>query len=208
LGKELSTLPIRYRAAFTGGIALTLVLAGSLYLLFRDGDESERVPSSASVIDEIGGTYRGVGIGDSPADVRRVFGARDYADTSEGLMPVGAHFAKDGGPMVIELPERMGADRQALLRYEDVSFLFFDGKVFAVVVTADGAATARGVAIGHDIGSVKDRYETLTCGDAEPESGPYPYCAGELAPLRHIWFGQDPIGSITMATTPFDSYER
>jgi hypothetical protein len=117
VGKELSTLPIRYRAAFTGGIALTLVLAGSLYLLFRDGDESERVPSSASVIDEIGGTYRGVGIGDSPADVRRVFGARDYADTSEGLMPVGA-------------------------------------------------------------------------------------------PLRHIWFGQDPIGSITMATTPFDGYER
>jgi hypothetical protein len=160
------------------------------------------------VIDEVRGTYRGVGIGDSPADVRRVFGPSGYADLSEGLMPVGAHFAEDGGPMVVELPERLGADRQALLRYEDVSFLFFDGKVFAVLITEDGAATRRGVAIGHDIDSVEDRYQALTCGDAEPESGPYPYCAGALKPDRHVWFGQNPIGSITMATTPFDGYER
>jgi hypothetical protein len=201
-------LPIRYRAGVGVGIVFSLVLVGSLYLLVRDGDESGPAPSSARVIDEVRGTYRGVGIGDSPADVRRVFGPSGSSDLSEGLMPVGAHFAEDGGPMVVELPERLAADRQALLRYEDVSFLFFDGKVFAVVITEDGAATRRGVAIGHDINSVEDRYQTLTCGDAEPESGPYPYCAGALKPDRHVWFGQNPIGSITMATTPFDGYER
>jgi hypothetical protein len=201
-------LPIRNRAALAAGIGLFFVLVGSLYFLLRDGDESEPAPSSARVIDEVRGTYRAVGIGDSPADVRRVFGPREYADMSEGMMPVGVRFAAAGGPMVVELPEKPGADRQAVLRYADASFLFFDGKVFAVVVTREGAATSRGVAIGHDIGSVEERYRRLTCGDAEPESGPYPYCAGALKPGRHVWFGQNPIGSITMATTRFDGYER
>jgi hypothetical protein len=201
-------LPLRNRWAFAGILCLAVILAGSLYLLLGDADESEPAPRSARVIDEIRGTYRGVGIGDSPADVRRVFGPREYADMSEGMMPVGADFAADGGPMVVDFPEKPAADRHAVLRYDEVSFLLFDGKVFAVVVTDHGAATGRGVAIGHDMGSVEKRYQALTCGDAEPESGPYPYCAGALKAERHVWFGQDPIGSITIATTPFDGYER
>jgi hypothetical protein len=204
----LTTLPIRNRFGIAAGIVLPAIVAGSLYFLLRDNGQSEPAPRSEWVIDEVRGTYRGVGIGDSPAEVRRVFGVREYADLNEGMMPIGADFADDGGPMVVDFPEKPAGDRHALLRYSDASFLFFDGKVFAVVVTHEGAATARGVAIGHDIGSVEDRYRTVTCGDAEPESGPYPYCAGELAPGRHVWFGQDPIGSITMATTPFDGYER
>lgn len=195
--------------AVAAGITLVIILVGSLYFLLRDASDSEPAPRAARVIDETLGKYRGVGIGDSAADVRRVFGAREFADVSrEPMMPLDADFRDDGGPMVIEFPDKPAAERQAVLRYADVSFLLFDGKVFAVVVTDDGAATGRGVAIGNELDSVEQLYEKLTCGEAKPESGPYPYCAGALGQERHIWFGQDPIGSITMATTPFDGYER
>jgi hypothetical protein len=161
------------------------------------------------VIDELRGTYRGVGIGASAAEIRRVFGARAFADLyREPIGPLDAEFRDDGLPMVISFPDRLSAGRTAVLRYSDASFLFFDGKVFAVVVTDDEAATGRGLAIGHDLGSVEQRYEKMTCREAEPESGPYPYCAGVLGPQRHVWFGQDPIASVTIATTPFDGYER
>jgi hypothetical protein len=204
----LSAMTSRRLLAVAAAATVAIAVAVAAYLAVQAGSD-EPAARSARVINETRGTYRGVGIGDSEAEVRRVLGQAEPADTSrESMMPLNADFRADGGPMVIDFPDKPAAGRHALLRYDDVSFLFFDGEVFAVVVTDDGAATERGLAIGDDLDSVEQRYQRMTCGDAEPESGPFPYCAGALGRQRHIWFGQDPIGSITMATTPFDTYER
>jgi hypothetical protein len=85
-----------------------LVLAVILPLvLFGIGDEEaeeEPAPGSARSIDEVRGTYRGVGIGDSAAEVRRVFGPRE--DAGDGpFTPLGAgSFAEVGGAMFIASP--------------------------------------------------------------------------------------------------------
>lgn len=34
------------------------------------------------------------------------------------------------------------------------------------------------------------------------EYRPYPYCLVRLGPDRYVWFGQDPIRSITVSSTP------
>jgi hypothetical protein len=183
------------------------ILAGSLYVVLRDTDDDEPAPRSARMIDEIRGTYRGVGFGDSGAEVRRVFGAQ--RDAGDGpLTPLGAgSFTEAGGAMVIRNPRRMGDPE--LLRYRDVSFLLMDDRVFALMITGAGAATQEGLAIGHDLDAADERYEGLNCEDAEVGNfgEAFPFWAGPLAAQRHIWFGQDPIRSITIATTQFDGYE-
>jgi hypothetical protein len=203
----LSALPLRNRLAVAGGIGLVAILGGSLYFLLRDTDEAEPAPLSARVIDEVRGTYRGVGIGDSGAEVRRVFGPRSHAGDGP-LTPLGAgSFAEVGGAMVIRGPRLMG--NPELLRYQDVSFLLMDNRVFALMITDLGAATRQGVAIGGDLDAADGRYDDLNCEEAEigDFGETFPFCAGSLAPQRHIWFGQDPIGSITVATTGFGGYE-
>ena len=200
-------MPLRNRLALAGGIGLVAILGGSLYFLLRDTDEAEPAPLSARVIDEVRGTYRGVGIGDSGAEVRRVFGPRSHAGDGP-LTPLGAgSFAEVGGAMVIRGPRLMG--NPELLRYQDVSFLLMDDRVFALMITDLGAATRQGVAIGNNLDAADGRYDDLNCEEAEigDFGETFPFCAGPLAPQRHIWFGQDPIRSITIATTQFDGYE-
>jgi hypothetical protein len=203
-------LPLRNRLAFAAGIGLAAILAGSLYLVLRDTDENEPAPLSARVIDELRGTYRGVGIGDSAAEVRRVFGPRE--DAGDGpFTPLGAgSFAEVGGAMFIASPGIPHTPRDSeLLRYRDVSFLLLDDRVFALMITADGAATQEGLAIGYDLDGAGERYDALNCEDAEigDFGETFPFCAGRVAPQRHIWFGQDPIRSITITRTGFGTYE-
>jgi hypothetical protein len=197
----------RNRVAVAGGIALAAIVAGVVYSVTGDNDKGQPAPLSERVIHELRGTYRGVGIGDSGAEVRRVFGPR--SDAGDGpLTPLDAgSFTEVGGAMVIRNPRLMGDPE--LLRYRDVSFLLMDDKVFALMITDSGAATQEGLAIGHDLDAAGERYEGLNCEDAEVGDfgETFPFCAGPLAPQRHIWFGQDPIGSITIATTQFDGYE-
>jgi hypothetical protein len=202
-------LPFWNRQAVAVGIALAFVLAGSVYLMLRDGGESEAAPRSARIIDEGRGTYRGVGIGDSAQEVRHVLGPTEFADLyHEPMSPLGApSFAKVGGATVIRNPGLLGSPE--LLRYRDVSFMLMDGKVFALMTTDFGAATRQGVAIGHDLDAADERYEGLNC--EVTEIGDFgetlPFCAGVLAPERHVWFGEDPIRSITITTTSFGGAE-
>jgi hypothetical protein len=183
------------------------------FVLFRIGyqdDDDETLPSAVRVIDEVRGTYRGVGIGDSAAEVRRVFGPRE--DAGDGpFTPRGAgSFAEVGGAMFIASPGIPHTPRDPeLLRYQDVSFLLLDDRVFALMITADGAATQEDLAIGHDLDGADERYDALNCEDVEigDFGETFPFCAGRVAPQRHIWFGQDPIKSITITRTGFGSYE-
>lgn len=152
-----------------------------------------------TLIDESEGTYRGVGIGDSPEEVRRVLGARPFARPDEPLSPTSTRsYADLGGPTTLNPPCRPAAPRAGrpprlqVLRYPDVSFAFCEGRAFAVVVAAKRARTQAGVAVGDQLADVRMRYPHVRCGRASSgDSGGYP-CVGGVRPRRSLWFGHDP----------------
>jgi hypothetical protein len=207
----------RLVVALVGVVFAATVLLAITFAAFRQEGNGEDVAS----IDEVRGTYHGVGIGDDAVAVRRVFGERHFArPDKEPYIPTSAHLGRTGGPAVLSPPckptrqVRGGRTRLALLRYEKVSFLLCDGSVFAVMVIGSDARTLRGLSVGDDLDRAGMLYASLTC--AEARSGDidhYPYCAGPLSSPRgssplHVWFGEDPVASITLSTTRYDGYEK
>lgn len=164
------------------------------------------------LIDENRGTYRGVGIGASPAAVRRALGFAPFARLSnEPWSPRNARsFSEIGGPNTLNPPCRptrasaAGATRLRVLRYPKASFVFCDARVFAVMVIDRRARTQAGVRVGDRLEVARRLYPGLRCAEATSgDSGRYPFCVGRLQPRRSLWFGQDPIGSITISTSRF-----
>jgi hypothetical protein len=149
-----------------------------------------------TAIDELRGTYRGVGIGDTAAAVQRVFGHKPLSGHNEPLAPRKDDFVDIGGPTII------AGGCGTNLRYDHVTFFICDGRVDGFIVAQSGAHTTQGVAIGDDAKKVRARYLQLTCGESPFEGGSYPYCSGQIAADRWLWFGRDPIRSITVATVP------
>jgi hypothetical protein len=166
-----------------------------------------------TTIDEQRGTYRGVGIGDTPREVRRVFGPRPFADLDrEPVFPTRARsWADVAGPSTITPPcrptvnPRTGRSRAQILRYREASFFFCDGRAYAVLAMDTTARTTTGLRIGDPLADVDMLYPDITCGEATSgDAGRrYPYCVGALASRRRLWFGGDPIRSITISTTRF-----
>jgi hypothetical protein len=196
--------------------AVAVVLAITLAASSRQ-DDGELVTS----IDEERGTYHGVGVGDEAAAVRRVFGEQSFARLDkEPWGPRNARLGESGGPAVLNPPckpthqLRGGRPRLAILRYAEVSFLFCDGSVFALMVMAETARTSRGLGVGDDLDEARTVYPSLKCAEAPSgDIGHYPYCAGAISsrqtrPGLHVWFGENPIASITISTTRYDGYER
>jgi hypothetical protein len=147
-------------------------------------------------VDEFRGTYRGVGIGDSAAAVERVFGEQRLSGRDEPIAPRKENFVEIGGPTVVA--DGCGTS----LRYDGVSFFVCGGHVYGFIVTQSGARTRRGVAIGDAASAVRARYPQLSCGEAPFEGGSYPYCGGRIAKRRWLWFGRDPVRSISVAVVP------
>lgn len=160
-------------------------------------------------IDEVKGTYGGVGIGDAKEDVWRVFGRKPPVGHEESFQPTGA--GDDFfGPNY--LPAETG------YAYEDVLFWFpvedlhlgqgspLRGKqneVAGFQVTARDAVTRRGIEAGDSLDKAEAAYPELECGDAPAgDYATYPYCSGRIAEQRHIWFGGDPIVNISVSRSP------
>jgi hypothetical protein len=200
--------------------ALAVAAAVLLAIALASFDGMDDGPPVAS-IDEARGTYRAVGVGDDAAAVRRIFGQRPFANLDrEPAIPTNAQINETGGPAVINLrckPTgrlREGRPRLAVLRYDEVAFFLCDDRVFAWIVIASDARTARGVSVGDDLEKVPTLYPALHCDEAPSgDLGSYPYCAGAIrsqrgAPRLHVWFGDDPIASITISTTRYGGYEK
>ena len=170
------------------GALVALALAGCAG---GGGDE----PAAGPLVDERTGSYRGVTMGDSESEVRAALGEPAGGD---GFAPAGESPADVGVPQFI--PARGGMP--TLLKYDDVSFLVGPGGVYAFIVAAEGAHTRRGVAIGDDLDAARKRYE-LRCIDVaggESLGGGqeyYPSCRATVGGIR-VWFGRDPIRSITL----------
>ena len=175
--------------------ALIVGTGGAWLVLMRDGAESATV-----TIDEQLGAYRGVGFGTTERRVIRVFG---QPDRSPGFAPAGA------SPSEVGVPGRIPASGPPrLLKYNGVGFLGAPGgRIYAIIVTQRGATTTRGVAIGDSLDVARSRYR-LRCADVaggESLLGAqeyYPSCEARLRNGVRIWFGQDPIRSITLVSQP------
>jgi hypothetical protein len=159
----------------------------------------------AALIDENRGTYRGVGIGASADAVRRVMGAGRFAPKDEPPTPRSARsISAIGAPAALTRACPSTAARPRVLRYRHVSFLFCDNRVSALVVNDRQARTQAGLGIGDRLAQAQRLYPGPRCHRAASgEPGGYPFCVDRLQPQRSLWFGHDPIGSITISATCF-----
>jgi hypothetical protein len=118
-----------------------------------------------------------------------------------GFAPAGEN------PSEVGVPESIPAiGPGGLLKYQGVGFLSTPGGgVYAFIVTQAGATTTRGVSVGDRLDVARDKYR-LECGrvaGGESLLGGqvyYPSCSARLAPGVRIWFGRDPIRSITLVS--------
>jgi hypothetical protein len=183
------------------------------------GCGKESGPSSSRPhlpVDEMAGTFRGVGIGDARETILREFGRSPrWTPPEDPVEPLGEEDANAdlGMPWVVAPPResqpRDGTPRGRpfegfdVLRYrEGVFSLYQRVGVYRLTTVQPGSRTRRGVEIGDSLNKARQRYPSLRCGirNEDSEYVEYPYCTGRLARGRFIWLGQDPIRSITVAT--------
>jgi len=176
--------------------ALILVAVGAWFAVATDGADTATV-----MIDERTGSYRGIRFGTAERDVIRALGT---PDRTPGFAPAGENPSEVGVPEFIPAKGPGG-----LLKYEGVGFLGTpDDGVYAFIVTDAGATTRRGVSIGDRMDVARSKYK-LACRDVaggESLFGGhefYPSCSGRLNGGTRIWFGRDPIRSITLLSGTF-----
>jgi hypothetical protein len=172
----------------------------------QPGAERGAADPKETRLDERAGEYRGVGLRDPQRNVIRVFGRPAKEKNPSGPLVVGNEIEAFGLPWIVAPPPRpRGTTRQlrrGAYRYRYVSFS--TSPIFGVykfTVVAPNTVTNRGLRIGDPLADVRRRYPGLNCGirNKESEYPEYPYCAGKLGRGRYIWFGQDPVRSMSMA---------
>lgn len=181
--------------------ASTALAAAALTSVSGCGSSPDRgAAARAGRIDERAGTYRGVGLDDSAARVKRVFGKP--APFRGDLSPVGHNFYDDGAPVAVQKPP--SHRRDGALRYRTASFDVADGTVYGVEVVEQGARTNSRIRIGEPLASARRKQPGLRCGTAleGTDYQTFPYCTGKVAPGIYMWIGQDPVASITLAHKP------
>ena len=176
--------------------ALILGAVGAWFAVATDGADT-----ATATIDERTGAYRGIRFGTAERDVIRALGKPDH---TPGFVPAGEN------PSQVGVPERIPAiGPGGLLKYDGVGFLGTpEGGVYAFIVTDTGATTRRGVSIGDrmDVARSKYRLECREVAGGESLLGReefYPSCSARLSSGTRIWFGRDPIRSITLVSGTF-----
>jgi hypothetical protein len=170
-------------------------LMAGLVLLAGCGSEPERT----ATIDELAGTYRGVGIGSTRNEAERALG-RPESGATDPLAPI------DDDPVEIGIPPapQDPGTGIAIWRFEHVAMAAGRGRAWLVSVAVKDAVTREGVGVGSDLDDVRAAYPAAECGTANAgtEYTPFDYCTLRVAPRRYLWFGYDPIRSITMSREP------
>lgn len=166
-------------------------------------DDAER--EGPARVDERRGSFRGVALGDPPRSVQQALGRAVVGGVYDPVVPTGL---PDDAPLTFGSaapPSRGRASAVRVFRYRDVSFAATpqDG-VFEILISAQGATTSRGVAIGDPLADARREHRGLACGTkhAGTEYESFRYCSGRVGDGTFVWFGGDPITSITLTRTP------
>ena len=150
--------------------------------------------SDVGLVDERAGTVDGVRLGDGPGRMRRRFGppvagSPTRPTSQKGLPWIIPPPPGEGRARSVSFPGRLALVRGATGAY-------------ALSIWERGARTRAGVGLGDPLSLARERYGELDCGvrNEGTEYVPYPYCRARIAG-HWIWFGQDPIASITLTST-------
>jgi hypothetical protein len=186
------------RRTFSALVAAAMVVVAVGAWLAFAGDGGDGGDGGNVTIDERTGAYGGVRFGMSEQGVIRVLG---QPERDPGIAPAGQNPSQAGVPQ--EIPARPGF---GLLKYKDVVFMTrLGGGVYVLMVTKAGATTKRGVSIGDSMDDARRRYRLKCSSVAGGESlfgGQkfYPSCGARLRHGVRIWFGRDPIRSVTLVS--------
>jgi hypothetical protein len=186
------------KAARIAALALTGLLIGILSLAgCTTSDEAPEVGPPETIVDLERLTFRGVGIGDTEAEMKAVFGPSEPASLDES----GAPLLYEDTPGPYGMNPWPGNIEPRWFRYDEVVFYLAEGTIAVIEVADPDARVSGGVKMGDDLAAAEAAYG-LRCGTAaeNTEYEPYPACAGRLGPRRHVWFGGDPIENITFGT--------
>ncbi|HEX5620343.1 MAG TPA: hypothetical protein VFX51_18120 [Solirubrobacteraceae bacterium] len=155
-------------------------------------------PRPPATVDERAGTYRGVGIGSTRAEARRELGRLESGAT-DPLVPIGA----DGDELGIP-PSPQDPGRIAIWRFDDAVMAAGRGEAWLLSVAAEDAFTREGVGVGSSLDDVREAYPDADCATANEgtEYTQFDYCTLRVAPRRYLWFGSDPVRSLTMSREP------
>jgi hypothetical protein len=173
------------------------------------GATSGTLPTSGTahlpqtVVDERSGSVDGVTLGDSRRAIRRALGpGRDRQMLR--IIPEHVDFTSLGLPWTEDPVPGVRMRDVVTMRRDGLSLLVAPHHgAYAIFVWRRGAQTTRGIEVGDDLETVPREYEDFRCGvrNRTSEYPSYPYCTGRVGDT-YIWFGQDPIRSITVASTP------
>jgi hypothetical protein len=192
----------RWRGVVLAAVALAISGAtiAALTLSGDDGASNEQggVRANAIRIDEMAGRYRGTQLGDTEGQVERIMGKAVRGDPH---LPLGKTSSGEvAGPFSVANPRSCPYGTESL-RYRDVSFSTCNTRVFKMLVTDTKAETTAGVGVDDDLEDARNAYPQLEC--EEIEIGDFgermEYCSGKLD-RYYIYFGGDPIRSISLAT--------
>jgi hypothetical protein len=172
-------------------------IAVSLLGVVGCGDEpaAEFGGERAPMIDEDAGSYDGLRLGDTVADVEEAFGAAAPLGEEDAFVPRRVEPWDHRGPVAIRASQ-VGEAELTAYSYEDVFIMLEDGHVTVIDTVAPGATTVRGVAVGDPIEKAEAAYPELECGTIDES---WSACQGRLG-SRYIWFGGDPIRDITIGS--------
>jgi hypothetical protein len=173
-----------------GAVVILGLVAAALLRDEADAGATRRV-------DERSGSYRGVTLGETEAEVRDALGPAPSWTEDDSIAPLDEDWLDIGAPNHIPSTGSPGT-----MRYPHVSVLLDDGRVTAIVIAETEAESLGGVGVGDDLGDVRRAYPGLRCGEAAAgdAGATFPYCAGRVGAKRWLRFGKDPVESITIAS--------
>ncbi len=172
------------------GVRAAAFAALGVSLLLAAGCGGSATPK---LLDEQRGTYQGIGIGSSSADIRGRFGE---PSSSQGFIPLEPRGVK--GPAAFSVPAR-----PTVMRYDRVAFILTHDRVFGFITSDRGAYLTRKVGVGDSLDELTKTYP-FACREAiagEAIIGPMPtytVCHAELANGSQLVVTKDPVQSITL----------
>ena len=191
-----------------GGSLPSLVL-GLAAFLGGCGDSTAAESGATRIVrvDERKGSVQGVRLGDSLSEVkRRLPGGVEADPRTSRTLPLVGELEELGLPGIIDPPrEGTPIERFGLLRYRHLSITFAPPTgAFVIKIAIPGARTLAGVGLGDPLEAARGAYPDMRCDvqNRNSEYVAYPYCTTKLENGFYIWFGQDPIRSITLSSTP------